>query len=104
MRQRSSYPKPSKPRSSRMPATWSDDFQRSDPSRHQCQRDPQVATDLPASISCNLAGFRSGKSGTKTRTEEMVIISLPLGDKFITVKRPASDPDGCACFIRGLAQ
>jgi hypothetical protein len=34
----------------------------------------------------------------------MVIISLPLGDKFITVKQPASDPDGCACFIRGLAQ
>jgi len=36
--------------------------------------------------------------------EEMVIISLPLGDKSITVKWPASDPDGCACFIRGLAQ
>lgn len=48
-----------------MSPTRSDDFQRSHPSRHQCQRDPQVATDLPGSIACNLAGFRSGKSGTK---------------------------------------
>ncbi|AGE24469.1 ISPpu14, transposase Orf2 [Pseudomonas poae RE*1-1-14] len=30
----------------------------------------------------------------------MVIISLPLGDKSITVKWPTSEPDGCARFIR----
>lgn len=34
--------------------------------------------------------------------EDTLIISPPLGDKSITVKWPASDPDGCACFIRGL--
>lgn len=60
MRQRSSYPKPFKAQ-----VVQECLLQRSHPSRHQCQRDPQVATDLPGSIACNLAGFRSGKSGTK---------------------------------------
>lgn len=48
-----------------MPATRSHDFQRSHSSRHQRQRNPQVATDFPGSITCNLAGFRSRKTGTK---------------------------------------
>ncbi|WP_074845070.1 transposase [Pseudomonas marginalis] len=51
-----------------------------------------------------LLAFVPVKAAPRRATEEMVIISLPLGDKFITVKWPASDPDGCACFIRGLAQ
>jgi transposase len=58
-------------------------------------RDQPVAT-LPA--------FVPVKPSRRRATEEMVIISMPLGDKSITVKWPASDPDGCASFIRGLAQ
>jgi hypothetical protein len=50
-----------------MPATWSDDFQRSHPSRHQRQRDPQVATDLPGSITRNSAGLRPRTSCTQAR-------------------------------------
>jgi hypothetical protein len=49
-----------------MPATRSDNFQRSHPSRHQRERDPQVATDLPGSIARNLASFRSGKGSLDT--------------------------------------
>lgn len=45
-----------------MPATRSDDFQRSHPSRHQRQRDPQVATDLPESSARNTAGVRYGNT------------------------------------------
>jgi len=33
-----------------------------------------------------------------------VIIELPLGAQSVTVKWPASDPEGCARFVRGLAQ
>ncbi|MBA2931667.1 transposase [Pseudomonas sp. CCUG 57209] len=58
-------------------------------------RDQPVAT-LPA--------FVPVKPAPRRATEETVIISLPLGDKSITVKWPTSDPDGCARFISGLAQ
>lgn len=44
------------------------------------------------------------KALPRRASEEMVIISLSLGDKSITVKWPAADPDGCARFISGLAQ
>ena len=57
-------------------------------------RDQSPAT-LPALVPVKTAPRRA--------SEEKVIISLLLGDKSITVKWPASDPDGCACFIRGLA-
>ncbi|WP_248807444.1 IS66-like element accessory protein TnpA [Pseudomonas sp. MWU13-2100] len=40
----------------------------------------------------------------KRHADEAVSIALPLGDKYITVKWPVSDPDGCARFIRGLSQ
>lgn len=40
----------------------------------------------------------------KRHADEAVSIALPLDDKCITVKSPVSDPDGCARFIRGLAQ
>jgi hypothetical protein len=87
-----------------VPATWSNDFQRSNPSRHQRQRYPKVATDLPDQSPATLPAFVPVQAAPKRATEETVIISLLLGDKSITVKWPASDPDGCACFIRGLAQ
>jgi transposase len=51
-----------------------------------------------------LPSFVPVKAAPKRAIEEMAIISLPLSDKSITVEWPASDPDGCACFIRGLAQ
>jgi len=51
-----------------------------------------------------LPAFVRVKAVPRRAIEEMVVISLPLGDKSITVKWPASDPDGCACFIRDLAQ
>lgn len=51
-----------------------------------------------------LPAFVPVQAAPKRATEETVIISLALGDISVTVKWPASDPDGCACFIRGLAQ
>ncbi|MNJ26658.1 Transposase [compost metagenome] len=51
-----------------------------------------------------LPAFVSVQAAPKRTTEEMVIISLPLGNKSITVKWPAADPDGCARFVRGLSQ
>lgn len=52
-----------------MPATQGDDFQHSHSSRHQRQSDPQAATKLPGLIASSLAGFRSGKSGTKASSK-----------------------------------
>jgi transposase-like protein len=51
-----------------------------------------------------LPAFVPVKAVPRQAKEDMVIISLPLGDKSINVEWPASDPDGCACFVRGLAQ
>jgi len=84
--------------------TWIEDFQRGHPSRHQRQRCPQVSTAYRDQSPVTLPASVSVKAVPKRTAEEMVIISLPLGDKSITVKWPASDLDGCACFIRGLAQ
>ena len=58
-------------------------------------RDQAPAT-LPAFVPLQAAPKRS--------MDETVVIALPLGDKYITVRWPSSDPDGCARFIRGLAQ
>jgi len=40
----------------------------------------------------------------KRKAEALTIIELPLGQQTFTVKLPSSDPEGCARFIRGLAQ
>nr|WP_314560275.1 hypothetical protein [uncultured Pseudomonas sp.] len=61
---------------------------------------PIYRDKLPATLPV----FVPVQAAPKVATEETVIISLPLGDKSITVKWPASDPDGFACFIHGLAQ
>ena len=50
-----------------MPATWSEDFQRSHPSRHQRQRDPQVATDVPGSNTHNSTSLRPRTLFTQAR-------------------------------------
>ena len=56
----------------------------------------QAVTTLPA--------FVPVQPIPKRTVDEVVVIVLPLGSKSITVKWPASDPDGCARFIRSLSQ
>ena len=56
----------------------------------------QAVTTLPA--------FMPVQPLPKRTVDEVVVIVLPLGSKSITVKWPASDPDGCARFIRSLSQ
>jgi len=58
----------------------------------------QVATTLPAFVPVQSVPKRT------VTVDEVVVIVLPLGSKTITVKWPASDPDGCARFIRSLSQ
>lgn len=56
----------------------------------------QKLTDLPA--------FLPVKLEPTTQNEKSVSIELPCGQRTMTVKWPASDPDGCARFVRGLTQ
>lgn len=56
----------------------------------------QPATTLPAFIALN--------TEPQSRPTAAVIIELPLGQQTLTVKWPASDPEGCARFIRSLSQ
>ncbi|MCP1489706.1 transposase-like protein [Pseudomonas fluorescens] len=56
----------------------------------------QQAVALPAFIPL--------KVEPKRKTEALAIIECPLGQQMLTVKWPTSDPEGCARFIRGLAQ
>jgi transposase-like protein len=51
-----------------------------------------------------LPDFIPLKVEPKRKTEALAIIELPLGQQMLTVKWPTSDPEGCARFIRGLAQ
>ena len=50
-----------------------------------------------------LPAFVPVKVAPKRQAEPSVIIELPFGEQTITVKWPATDPDGCARFVRGLA-
>lgn len=58
-------------------------------------RDHQL-TDLPAFLPVKLEPY--------IPNEKSVSIELPCGQGTMTVKWPASDPDGCARFVRGLTQ
>ena len=51
-----------------------------------------------------LPAFVPVRATPKRTAEASVIIELPLGEQSVTVKWPASDPEGCARFVRGLAQ
>lgn len=51
-----------------------------------------------------LPAFIPLKIESQRKTEALAIIELPLGQQMFTVKWPTSDPEGCARFIRGLAQ
>jgi transposase-like protein len=59
-------------------------------------RDQPPATSLPA--------FVPLKAAPKRSAEASVIIELPMAGQVITVKWPTSDPEGCAQFIRAVAQ
>lgn len=51
-----------------------------------------------------LPAFIPLKVEPQRKTEALAIIELPLGQQTLTVKWQTSDPEGCARFIRGLAQ
>ena len=105
MRQRSSYPKPFKAQvvqeCLQPGATVS-----SVAIRHGINANvirkwlPLYRDQLPAA----LPAFVPARVTPKRPVESAVIIELPLGEQSITVKWPASDPEGCARFVRGLAQ
>jgi transposase-like protein len=61
---------------------------------------PLYRDQLPAA----LPAFVPLKATPKRQVEALATIELPLGEQSITVKWPASDPEGCACFVRGLTQ
>ncbi|KGU82280.1 IS66-like element accessory protein TnpA [Pseudomonas mediterranea] len=60
-------------------------------------RDHQMPA-LPAFASMNLAPV------IQPNQPVSVTIEVPFGQQNLTVKWPSSDPDGCARFIRELAQ
>lgn len=60
-------------------------------------RDRQ-APALPAFVPVKL------EPRTQSDQQTSVSIEVPFGQQIITVKWPSSDPDGCARFIRELAQ
>ena len=105
MRQRSSYPKPFKAQvvqeCLQPGATVS-----SVAIRHGINANvirkwlPLYRDQLPAA----LPAFVPVRAAPKRSTEASVMIELPLGEQAITVKWPASDPEGCARFVRGLSQ
>ena len=105
MRQRSSYPKPFKAQvvqeCLQPGATVS-----SVAIRHGINANvirkwlPLYRDQLPAA----LPAFVPARVTPKRPVKPAVIIELPLGEQSITVKWPASDPEGCARFVRGLAQ
>ena len=61
---------------------------------------PLYRDQLPAVLSA----FVPLRATPKRPTAASVIIELSLGEQSVTVKWPVSDPDGCARFVRGLAQ
>ena len=105
MRQRSSYPKPFKAQvvqeCLQPGATVS-----SVAIRHGINANvirkwlPLYRDQLPAA----LPAFVPVRAAPKRSTEASVMIELPLGEQAITVKWPASAPEGCARFVRGLTQ
>ena len=105
MRQRSSYPKPFKAQvvqeCLQPGATVS-----SVAIRHGINANvirkwlPLYRDQLPAA----LPAFVPARVTPKRPAEAAVIIELPLGAQSVTEKWPASDPEGCARFVRGLAQ
>ncbi len=55
-------------------------------------------------VPASLPAFVPLKATPKRPAEASVVIELPMAGQMITVKWPASDPEGCAQFIRAVAQ
>lgn len=105
MRQRSSYPKPFKAQvvqeCLQPGATVSSVAIRHGINANVIRKWLPVYRDQAVTI---LPAFVPVQPLPKRTVDEVVVIVLPLGGKSITVKWPASDPDGCARFIRSLSQ
>ena len=106
MRQRSSYPKPFKAQvvqeCLQPGATVSSVAIRHGINANVIRKWLPLYRDL---LPATLPAFVPVRATTPKRpTEASVIIELLLGKESVTVKWPASDPEGCARFVRGLAQ
>ena len=105
MRQRSSYPKPFKAQvvqeCLQPGATVSSVAIRHGINANVIRKWLPLYRDQPPAA---LPAFVPVRAAPKRSTEASVMIELPLGEQAITVKWPASDPEGCARFVRGLTQ
>ena len=105
MRQRSSYPKPFKAQvvqeCLQPGATVSSVAIRHGINANVIRKWLPLYRDQPPA---SLPAFVPVRATPKRTAEASVIIELPLGEQSVTVKWPASDPEGCARFVRGLAQ
>jgi transposase len=105
MHQRSSYPKPFKAQvvqeCLQPGATVSSVAIRHGINANVIRKWLPLYRDQPPAV---LPSFVPVRATPKRPSEASVIIELPLGEQSITVKWPASDPEGCARFVRGLAQ
>ena len=105
MRQRSSYPKPFKAQvvqeCLQPAATVSSVAIRHGITANVIRKWLPLYRDQPPAT---LPAFVPVRATPKRTAEASVIIELPLGEQSVTVKWPASDPEGCARFVRGLAQ
>jgi transposase-like protein len=105
MRQRSSYPKPFKaqlvqeclqPGASISSVAISHGINANVIRKWMPLYREQPATSLPA--------FVPLKAAPKRPSESLAIVELSVSGQSITVKWPSSDPEGCAQFLRALAQ
>lgn len=105
MRQRSSYPKPFKTqvvqKCLKPGATVSRVAINHSINANVIRKWLPIYQDQPHAVP---PAFVPLKITPKRAKEDMAVISLSLGDRSITVKWPASNPDGCARFIREVAQ
>ncbi len=105
MRQRSSYPKPFKAQvvqeCLQPAATVSSVAIRHGINANVIRKWLPLYRDQPPAT---LPAFVPVRATPKRTAEASVIIELPLGEQSVTVKWPASDPEGCARFVRGLTQ
>ena len=105
MRQRSSYPKPFKAQvvqeCLQPAATVSSVAIRHGINANVIRKWLPLYRDQPPAT---LPAFVPVRATPKRTAEASVILELPLGEQSVTVKWPASDPEGCARFVRGLAQ
>ncbi|MBD8480398.1 MULTISPECIES: IS66-like element accessory protein TnpA [Pseudomonas] len=105
MRQRSSYPKPFKAQvvqeCLQPGATLPSVAIRHGINANVIRKWLPIYRDQPPAA---LPAFVPLRASPKRPEETSATIELPLGGQTLTVKWPASDPEGCARFVRGLTQ